>query len=79
MRIHISLEDELVAELDRRIGKRQRSSFIARLLRRALEDERRWDQILASLGTISDQGHDWDPDPVAWVREQRRADPNRVG
>ena len=79
MRLHISLEDDLVAELDRRVGKRKRSAFIARVLRRTLEDERRWDELIASIGTIPDQGHDWDEDPGAWVRAQRRADPKRVG
>jgi hypothetical protein len=73
------LEDDLVAELDRRVGKRKRSAFIARVLRRTLEDERRWDELIASIGTIPDQGHDWDEDPAAWVRAQRRADPKRVG
>ena len=29
MRLHIALDDELVAELDRRAGPRQRSAFIA--------------------------------------------------
>ena len=79
MRLHISLEDELVAELDKRVGKRRRSAFIARVLRRALEDERRWDDILSALGSIDDTGHEWDDDPVAWVRAQRRGDPRRVG
>lgn len=31
-----------------------------------------WDEIEASLGSISDTGHEWDDDPAAWVREQRR-------
>jgi Arc/MetJ family transcription regulator len=79
MRLHISLEDDLVAELDRRVGKRKRSAFIARVLRRTLEDGSRWDELIASIGTIPDQGHDWDEDPAAWVRAQRRADPKRVG
>ena len=79
MRLHISLEDDLVAELDKRVGKRGRSAFIARMLRRTLDDERRWDQILSSLGSIEDGGHEWDDDPAAWVSEQRRADPRRVG
>ncbi len=79
MRLHISLEDELVAELDRRVGKHRRSAFIARVLRRTLDDERRWDEILASIGTIPDHGHDWDEDPAAWVRAQRQGDPHRVG
>lgn len=79
MRLHISLDDDLVAELDRRVGKRKRSAFIARMLRRTLDDERRWDHLLAALGTIESEGHDWDEDPVAWVRSQRRADERRVG
>ena len=79
MRLHISLEDDLVAELDRRVGKRQRSAFIARVLRRTLDDESRWDDILSSIGAIEDEGHDWDRDPAAWVRAQRRGDQRRVG
>ena len=79
MRLHISLEDELVAQLDERVGRRRRSSFVAQALRRALDDERRWDEIEAALGSISEQDHDWDLDPAAWVRAQRRADDRRVG
>ena len=79
MRLHIVIEDELVAELDRRAGSRRRSAFIGQVIRRALEDERRWDDIEAALGTIADSGHDWDDDPAAWVRRQRRGDPRRSG
>ena len=79
MRLHIVIEDELVAELDRRAGSRRRSAFIGQVIRRALEDERRWDDIEAALGTIADSGHDWDDDPAAWVRSQRRGDQRRSG
>lgn len=79
MRIHITLDDELVAELDRRAGARRRSAFITELIRRALDDERRWDEIEAALGQIDDEGHDWDEDPAAWVRSQRRTDARRAG
>jgi Arc/MetJ family transcription regulator len=79
MRLHISLEDDLVAQLDRRVGRRRRSSFIAATLRRALEDERRWEEIEAALAGVADQGHEWDADPATWVRAQRRGDPTRVG
>ncbi|HMA28031.1 MAG TPA: hypothetical protein VKO62_10365 [Solirubrobacterales bacterium] len=68
-----------MAELDRRVGKRRRSAFIARVLRRTLDDERRWDEILSSIGAIDDEGHEWDRDPGAWVRAQRRGDQRRVG
>jgi len=79
MRIHISLDDRLVKQLDRQIGRRKRSSFIAATIRRALEDRRRWEDILGSLGTISESRHEWDADPAAWVRHQRRTDARRVG
>jgi metal-responsive CopG/Arc/MetJ family transcriptional regulator len=79
MRVHISLDDDLVAELDRRVGARRRSPFIAAAVRRALEDQRRWELIESGYGAISDTGHDWDDDPAEWVREQRHADRARVG
>jgi Arc/MetJ-type ribon-helix-helix transcriptional regulator len=79
MRVHITLSDELVRELDRRVGARGRSAFIAGAVREALEDERRWELIESALGSIDDEGHEWDADSAAWVREQRNADATRVG
>ena len=79
VRVHITLDDDLVDELDRRVGPRRRSSFIAGAVARALEDERRWELIESSLGSIGDEGHAWDADPAGWVREQRRSDVRRVG
>ena len=79
MRLHIALDDGLVAELDRRVGPRRRSAFIAELVRRGLDDERRWDDIESALATLADTGHDWDADPAAWVRAQRQGDARRVG
>lgn len=79
MRLHISLDDRLIAELDRRAGRGHRSAFIARTVERALDDERRWDEIEASLGAIDDEGHAWDADPAAWVRSERHEDARRVG
>jgi Arc/MetJ family transcription regulator len=78
MRLHITIDDDLVAELDQRAGIRRRSAFIAELIRRGLDDERRWDDIESALGSIPDEGHDWDGDPAEWVRRQR-ADTRRVG
>lgn len=79
MRLHIVVDDAIVAELDRRAGPRNRSAFIAELIRRGLDDERRWDDIDAALGSIADHGHDWDADPAEWVRTQRRSDSRRAG
>ena len=79
MRLHIAIDDDLVAEIDRRAGRRRRSAFIGELIQRGLDYERRWDGIEAALGGLPDTGHEWDNDPAAWVRRQRHADPRRAG
>jgi Arc/MetJ family transcription regulator len=79
MRVHINLEDELVRELDRRAGVRGRSGYIAATLRRALDDDRRWEEIASAVGSVEPTGHEWDDDPAGWVASQRRSDARRVG
>ncbi len=79
MRLHITLTDEVVRELDRRVGPRRRSGFIAAAIRMALDDERRWELVESSLATVPSEGHEWDDDPAAWVQRQRRMDTARVG
>jgi len=79
MRLHIQLDDETVRELDRRAGARRRSAFIEQLIRRGLDDEQRWDQIEAALGSLDEAGHDWDDDVAGWVRAQRSGDQRRSG
>lgn len=79
MRVHITLTDALVAELDARAGARRRSAYIAEMIRRTLDDERRWDDLEQALGALADEGHEWDDDPAEWVRRQRRSDDRRAG
>jgi len=79
MRLHITLDDQLVRELDERVGARRRSAFIAGAVAHALDDARRWELIESALGAIGDSGHAWDEDPGSWVTEQRRGDERRVG
>jgi Arc/MetJ family transcription regulator len=79
MRLHITLDEDVVAQLDRRVGRRRRSAFISSTVRRALEDEARWDDIEAGLGALARTEHDWDADTAGWVRAQRHGDPSRVG
>jgi metal-responsive CopG/Arc/MetJ family transcriptional regulator len=79
MRLHITLDDEVVRDLDRRVGPRRRSAFITRAVRLALEDEARWELVESSFGSIEATGHEWDPDPASWVHAGRRSDPVRVG
>jgi len=79
MRLHISLEDDLVARLDRRVGARRRSAFVSATVRRALEDEQRWEDIEAGLGALAGSEHEWDEDPAGWVAAGRATDPARLG
>jgi hypothetical protein len=79
MRVHITLADDLIRELDRRVGARRRSAFIAGAVAHALDDERRWELIESALGSVGAGDHAWDADPARWVREQRRGDERRVG
>lgn len=79
MRLHITLDEQLVARLDARVGARKRSSFIAESVRQALDDETRWDGLISALDSPDNSANQWDDDPAEWVRRQRRADPDRVG
>jgi len=79
MWLQIDLDDELVERLDRRVSRQCRSSFISQALRRALDEDRRREDIEAGLGALSDTEHEWDADPAGWVEAQRRIDPGRVG
>ena len=79
MRMHIELDDELVAKLDELAGPRGRSAFVRAALERAIRHESRRASIEAAAGAIDDENHAWDADPSAWVREQRHADDRRAG
>ena len=80
MRVHITLDDVLIGEIDRRVGVRQRSAYVASAVRTALESEQRWELIESAIGSL-EEGHDrpWDQDAAGWVRHERRADGRRVG
>ena len=79
MRIRVALDDAVVVELDRRAGSRPRGEFAAELIARGLEDERRQENHEAAFGSLPDTGHEWDDDPAAWVRRERRGDGPRFG
>lgn len=74
MRVHLSLDDDLVSELDRRVTVRERSAFVASAIRAALAKQVRQESLAAAIGSIPDHGHDWDEDPAGWVRRQRTWD-----
>ncbi len=72
MRVHISLDEELVREIDRLSGPRGRSAFIEEAVRERVDRERRWRKMESAIGSIPDTGHPWDADVAGWVQEQRR-------
>jgi Arc/MetJ family transcription regulator len=74
MRLHITLADDVVEEVDRRVGPRRRSAFIGLAVSQALEDDARWGSIESAIGSIDDRRHEWDEDPSGWAHAQRRSD-----
>lgn len=79
MRMHIELDDRLVAEVDKLAGPRARSGFVREAVVQAVRQARRRADLEAAAGAIDDHSHDWDEDPAAWVRRQRHGDPRRAG
>ena len=79
MRMHIELNDKLVEQVDKLAGPRGRSAFVRSAIERAVRQELRWSDIEAAAVAIGGEGHEWDSDPAAWVRAQRRADSRRAG
>ncbi|MBA2752581.1 MAG: hypothetical protein H0U41_10205 [Actinobacteria bacterium] len=79
MRIHIDMDDHLVADVDAVAGQRGRSQFVREAVVAALDQRKRAALIRSARGSVIEHGHDWDADPVRWVRRQRRDDRRRVG
>jgi predicted transcriptional regulator len=75
MRAHIVLPDDLVEEIDRIVGKRQRSAFIAEATRERLRREKRTRALQQGAGILKEEDYQhWaTPEKVArWVRKVRR-------
>ncbi len=79
MRMHIEVDDQLVATVDKVVGARRRSQFVRTAIARALAEEMRWTRLEAAAGAIPAVGHEWDEDPASWVRQQRHGDARRGG
>jgi predicted transcriptional regulator len=79
MRMHIEVDDDLIARVDEVSGPRGRSGFVRRAIEQAVERETRWRLIESAAGVLQDENHPWDEAPGAWVREQRRGDERRGG
>ncbi len=79
IRMHIEIDEDLVHRIDEVAGMRHRSQFVRDAVAAALEHRARAGLIRAARGTIADGSHEWDNDPAAWVRKQRKADDRRLG
>lgn len=80
MRLHIELDDEVVREVDRLTGPRERSAFVRAAVLRAIDDAKRSEALRRAAGSLRDaEAHEWDDDPAAWVRSSRQADSRRAG
>jgi len=71
-RVRVTLPDDQVRRIDRRVGPRGRAAFVAQAVEHSLDTDRRWPLIWSAVGKIQDRGHDRDSDPQRWVRRQRR-------
>lgn len=77
MRLHISIDDDVVRRLDEQVGARERSTFIERAVRRELDHLSRIEALDNAIGAVAGE-HEWDDDPAEWVRSQR-SDARRAG
>ena len=79
MRMHIELDDAIVAEIDAIAGPRRRSAFVREAILEAVDRHRRTACLREAAGLFRDSEHEWDDDPAVWVSYQRSIDPRRVG
>ena len=79
MRIHIQLDDAIVAEIDAVAGLRRRSAFVREAVLAAVDRHRRTRLVRQAAGILGSSEHDWDDDPADWVSRQRSGDPRRTG
>lgn len=80
-RIHIMVPEELVDELDKRVGKRGRSKFVVAATAKELRRVRLREAIKDAAGALSDvnvPGWETPEAAVEWVRDLRKADEERL-
>lgn len=56
-RTHVVLDQELVEDIDRMVGARHRSSFLAEAARKELMRRRQIEALRAAAGAWKDKGH----------------------
>lgn len=74
--IRVSMSRKLVEEIDRRVGKKGRSAFIAEAVAHELRRRGRleaFDQVAGSLKDVDIPGWETSESAAEWMREQRRS------
>lgn len=72
-RTHITLPEEVRADLDRLVEKRNRSRFIAEAVRKALLIARQKEALLQAAGAWKDKDHpELKAGAAAWTKNLRR-------
>jgi Arc/MetJ family transcription regulator len=74
MRLHVEIDDALVAKIDEIAGTRGRRAFVRSAIERAVDQSNRWSYLDTAAGSTADHGHGWDADAAGWVRQQRAGD-----
>jgi hypothetical protein len=78
MRAHIIIPRELVASVDRLVGKRARSRFVAEAVSEKLARERRAKVLTEAAGALAEDAIPEWGDSTAWVRRSRDRDAARL-
>jgi hypothetical protein len=77
-RAHVVLPVDLVAAIDKLVGKRGRSAFLAELAQREIMRRRQLEALRAAAGAWKDEDHpELAQGAYAWVREMRDLDNRR--
>lgn len=78
-RTHIVLAENLVKDIDRLVGARQRSSFLAEAAEKELMRLRQIEALKAAAGAWKDQDHpELKQGAANWVRKMRRQAERRL-
>ena len=74
-RTHVLLPEELIDRIDRTVGKRRRSAFLADAASREMRRVEQLEALDAAAGSWKDEDHPELKDgAAAWVRRMRLAD-----
>jgi hypothetical protein len=77
-RTHVVLEERLVKDIDRLVGARQRSSFLAEAAEKELMRRRQIEALKAAAGAWNDKDHpELKQGSAAWVRKLRQESEHR--